>query len=247
MALKPQTTIKNIFAELERLGLQYRKARAGYRKQLYQFMGDAQRIIVKLHKKDELRRTFTLRARKAKRPQDQKRFNLSTEVMAIIMGAKSREARQLASKRGQVLDHLREDGVLVEATAQQIKSRGGIEKIIQEAAKKKRISPEEDENSAPLPKSIRSKETSAGKRRERRAGVATRPVVDSSRNDYDTTLSVRIRASDREEVVRAGLGCRVKLSALRVGDKTDDFKIMKVKILSPTEDRTDRKEDGEWD
>jgi hypothetical protein len=224
MTLKPKTTIKNIFAELDKIGLRYRKTHAGYRKQVYEFMGDAQRIIVKLDQRDELRRKFTLRARKAKRSQDQPRFNLSTEVMAIIMGAKSRGARQLASKRGQVLNYLRQAGVKAEATAQQIKSRGGIEKILQEAAKKKSISPSIDKNRAAPSRLLRSK--------EKTSAVHVAPIKS---NNQEVIVPVWMRLSDRDEILESAIGSRIKLFTLRVGQQQADLKVTGIKFRTSDE------------
>jgi hypothetical protein len=222
--IKYKTTIKNIFVELDRIGLRYRKTHAGYRKQVYEFMGDAQRIIVKLHQRDVLRRKFTLRAKKAKRSQDQLRFNLSTEVMAMIMGAKSRSARKLASKRGQVLDYLREAGVKVEVTAQQIKSRGGIEKILQDAAKEKSISPKADATSPAPPKLLRSKEKTSA------AHVA--PIRS---NNQEVIVPVWMRLSDRDEILKSAVGSHIKLSTLRVGQQQADLKVTGIKFRTSDE------------
>lgn len=226
MSLKCKTTIKNIFADLDSIGLRYRKTNAGYRKQVYEFMGDAQRIIVRLHNRGELRRKFTLRVNKAKRSQDQLRFNLSTEVMAIIMGAKSRRARQLASKRGQVLDFLREADVKVEATAQQIKSRGGIEKIIQEAARKRSISSKANETSAAPRKSIQ---------REEKTSDGHAAAIRS--NNQEVIVPVWMRLSDRDEILDSTIGSRIRLFTLRVGQQQADLKVTGIKF---------RTSDGRW-
>jgi hypothetical protein len=221
--LKPTYTIKTCLAELETIQVDYKKARKGFRDQFRKTMEMTQRMIVRLQKNGKLyarfkRAVLEERSQNGERDSNRK-FNLSLEVVVKATGAVSREARKIAWKRARALDYLRDAGVEVAETARAIKVRGGLEKIISEAMRKKRGG---DPN----------------------LGAVAQKVVDSviarATNDREVSVPVWIKLSDRDEIAEQSIGTRFTLTGLRVGQPGGDLRIAAVKVTSEDdEDWTD--------
>ena len=213
--VKPNYTIKSCLAELEAIQVNYKKAHKGFRDQFRKTMEMTQRMIVRLQKNGKLQARFKRAVLEERRqngePDSNRKFNLSLEVVAKATGAVSRDARKIAWKRARALDYLRDAGVEVSETARAIKVRGGLEKIISEATRKKR---EGDPN----------------------LGATAQKVIDSvisrATNDKDISVPVWIKLSDRDEIAEQSIGTRFTLTGLRVGQPGGDLKIAAVKVTS---------------
>jgi hypothetical protein len=220
---KSAFTAKTCFAELDVVACNFRKSVSGFRIELYAVMAQAQRIIFRLNANKKLRRDFirsVLKKRKNNgkaRRDGESAFNLTTEVMAIATGAKSRSARKVAWKRGRVLDYLRESGVKPWKTAPAIRMRGGIEKILKKAVEEDNPQKTDVIQSALL-NSTRSRETAA-------------PIASPVKsNNQEVIVPVWMRLSDRDQILESLVGSRIRLSALRIGQKQADMKITGIKV-----------------
>jgi hypothetical protein len=207
-------TAKSVFAELDQIRKNFTAKQRSFREEIYATMQSSQRLIVMLEGDDELRESFAkqvarnLTKRGVKKSQE---MNLSTEVVALATGATSRSARQRAWKRGRVLDYLRDHDVKVSKTAEKIKKMGGVEKILTRCS-------EEKHNEKPKAK---SGETTSLK--------GDHGHTSRGSNDKEIGVTVWMRLSDRDEIAELPIGARLKLSALRVGQKAGDLKITHVK------------------
>jgi hypothetical protein len=206
----PMPTSKAIHARLDGMCQRFQKSLKGHRDHLYELMGNVAAIKVLLDKKDRVRRDFIRSLRKQQKEtgrsmRSEHKLNLLTELVAQATGAGSRGARQLAVKRGRVIEVLLGNGIAPAEIPAAIRKKRGIERIYSEAIK-----------IASEPEPVESN---------------TSPAEPKS-NDHETTFSVRIRASDREALFeKTELGGRLKLEVLRVGKEQSDFKVTKVGIL----------------
>jgi hypothetical protein len=217
--LKATFTIKTCLSELEAIQANYKKAHKGYRDQFRSTMQMTQRMIVRLQQNGKLQARFVRAVLKERRENgdrtSDRKVNLSLEVVAKATGAISREARQIAWKRARVLDYFREIGVEVAKTAQTIKKKGGVEKILAEATRKK-----EQAGLDPDGGCLESSDKAEGIRTSR------------STNDQDISVPVWMKMSDRDEIADLSIGTRYILNALRVGQPGGDLKIVSVRVAS---------------
>jgi hypothetical protein len=136
--LKPSYTIKTCLAEMETIKVNYKKVQKGARDEFRKTMELTQRLIFRFLDNEKLQAKFkraVLDERKLNGDRhSNSKFNLSLEVVAKATGALSRKARKIASKRAKALDCLRKAGVGPADTARTIKSKGGLDKILAEAA-----------------------------------------------------------------------------------------------------------------
>jgi hypothetical protein len=118
-----------------------------------------------------------------------KRFNVLHELVALSMGAKIAEERKLASKRATIIQILLDDAVKPENFAEQIKRRGGFEKILQA-----RFSVKNSQN----------------------ADSQSKPDEDSKARGFAVRISCK--PSVREKWISAPDGSSVTLTATKVGE-----------------------------
>jgi hypothetical protein len=203
--VKKSYTAKIVFEEIALIRREYKGKLRSFREEIYKTMQMVQRVIVRLRKDGRLRRHFFKRLARvlAKRGQtDLGELNLSTEVVALTIGATSRTARKNAWKRGRVLDYLREHKVKVSDTARMIKKWGGIENI--------------------YAKSLEDKQTEQiGKDEENR--------TPRNGNDREMKVTIWMNYSDHDEIETQPVGTTFELSALRTGQKDGDLKITGVR------------------
>jgi hypothetical protein len=217
IAIIHNPTSKAIDARLDSICRDFQKSMKGHRDHLYELMGNVAAIKLLLDKKHKVRTNFirSLRRKNGSSPRPGQRLNLFTELMARATGARSRGARQIAFKRGRVIEILLKSGIAPEEIAATIKKKRGIERIY----------------------------TEANKAASEPAGEVNTRTAEPKSNDHDTTFSARIRMSEREALIEnTNLGSRIKLEILRVGKGHGDFKIIKFRIL-PSEN--DEKADDE--
>jgi hypothetical protein len=208
-------TLKTYLSEMEAIKANYQKARRSHREQFRITMEMTQRMIVRFEKREKLRKQFrravlSERRENGRRASDTK-FNLSLEVAAKTTGAISYKARKIASKQAQALDYLREIEVPVSKTALTIKEKGGIDKILAEATRKKRGDGGLDkrQNGQKGSGDIRSNRTS---------------------NDQEIAVPIWIKMSDRDQIAGRVIGTRFMLTALRVSQPGGDLKISAVDV-----------------
>jgi hypothetical protein len=212
---KDRYTAKMCIEELKQSGRRYKKSYKGHRLELYQAMQTAQRNIVRFSAKSKLRSGFIRDVRKEREQRGGNasgEFNLSLEAVAMATGgASSRGARQLASKRAKVLDLLRESEVPVNETAKMLKSKG-ITRLYNDAKKEKVARPlesESDEDRFTLQELGRSTSSAA-------------------RNDKDVAFLVRMRLSDRDQVLETEDGAMLTMVVQRIKQKEGTVRIRKV-------------------
>jgi hypothetical protein len=223
---KSNFTAETCLAELDQMRVRFKTAFHGFRRQLYETMGQAQRMISRLRRNWNLRRDFVRAVKKRKKETAGRKsargqkFNLATEVLAVATGARSRSARKVAWKRGRVLNYLRETGVTAAKTATAIKSQGGIEKIFRTAVRTEKGTAGDIANNA-------CPSTSPSVRRQE----PSFPPPNRS-NNQEVIVKVWMRLSDRDEMGDLPVGSRVLMSAIRVGQKDADFKISRIELPS---------------
>jgi hypothetical protein len=220
-------TAKTYLAELDVLAADFKKSHRNYRTRLYASLAHTYHLILKLQEDDRLRKRFIFAIRERStgdkwsdqnRKKGEKKLNLTTEVVAIATGAESKSSRKLAWKRGRVLDLLREDGVKPEKIVQEIKARGGIEKIIRDAGGSSARTPTEPgRSSRPRPGADLAQET------------ITDLCVDERSNDKKISIPIWMRLSERDELLeKAGTKFTLRV---RVKDPTA-LELVKIKHLS---------------
>jgi hypothetical protein len=226
--IKQSYTVKSLFSELEMMKSRYAKKCRSFREEIYKTMESSQRLIDILKRDSRLQEEFIKRVARNLTKGGIKRegaINLSTEVVALATGATSRAARQKAWKRGRVLDYLRHHDVSISKTAAKIKALGGIEKILSKCSEEKQ-----------------SNELNAKKYNSR---SSSSNQISRVNNNREISVTVWMRLSDRDEIAELPVGAKVKLSALRVGQKGGDLKITRIKgskVAGPT----DADSDDEW-
>jgi hypothetical protein len=221
-ALTSKYTAKTILAELKELARIHRRARQGYREVLRDLMGRAGRILDRIDNNDKLRRKFVLMInRQSPQPGGATQSSLSTEVMAIIIGARSRSARQRAWKYGRVLDVLLSAGVSVDAIAKEIKKRGGIERIYQDS----------------IDKRSGHRDRAKTKSRLRPFAAKHRPPpetdIDAPKtNNTEVLVGVYMKLADRDAILdNVSFGKEVWLKAMRIAQPKAELKIRSIKII----------------
>jgi hypothetical protein len=209
----------DIMAELKILQRVHSEARRGYREVVRDLMGRASRIVIRLERHDDQKRKFLLRLSRTKANGGTlKKVQLSTEVMAVILKATTRSARKRAWKLGQVIDYLRAAGVHSDNTAQEIKRRGGIERIYRASVAAKRAGIA----SAKVPTV-----TSAG---------VVPPSENASNantgraNNTDVLVPFYMKAADRDAITEIPNGTGIKLFALKIGQPKAQLKIRSFRI-----------------
>lgn len=135
----PNNTIKSFMAELDQSGRKLRKSSTGHRALLRDTLQTAQRIIVKFLDNEALQKQFVRAVKKGEKKGGKKSepFHWTLEVVAKAMGASSRNARKLASKRAGVLEYLRERNVPAKDTAATLKKEG-LERLYSKWCKEKK-------------------------------------------------------------------------------------------------------------
>jgi hypothetical protein len=213
-------TVRSIIARLDKAAKILSKKERGARTQLYDNIQLAHEILVRLEKNALQRVEFSRKIGKAAAG---KRFNLAFAVVARVMGAKSRTKRKLASKACSALEYIRRKNIAVAETAEKLKKLGGIEKI----AKLARIASDQlpaERNEKPKFKKNKPKSSTSL--------VGEGAPMNQQTNDKDIEVTVYMKLSDRDQIAAQPVGTRLKLTALRIGQKQADLTIEKVKSLS---------------
>jgi hypothetical protein len=112
----------------------HKKRNSAHRAAIYLDMQEVAQSKVVIDRDPDLKRAALLSLTKAngwpKARVQSKNFRLTNELVGMAIGAETRASRQLAAKRGQIIDLLLEDGVYPKDFAKEIKRRGGLEKIL---------------------------------------------------------------------------------------------------------------------
>jgi hypothetical protein len=150
-------------AGLKRAQAHYEDARAGFRNRQRQILQDVYKSVSDLLGDKEACREFMKRKEVAKfvghdgDPHDIDRGDVWLYALAYVCQAKSREGRKRASKHASALRLLHAENIDAEQIAATIKKRGGIQKLADEAANRRRkgskqsvseddAEPEDDDN-----------------------------------------------------------------------------------------------------
>jgi hypothetical protein len=131
-----QGVCDEIFAQLDHMAERSKKRSSAFRTGIYLDLAAVASIKQTLDTNASLKRAALLSIAKARGWREvrvtSKRFRLTAELVAISIGARNRKHRQLASRRGQAIDILLEDGIPPKKFSREIKRRGGILKIVLE-------------------------------------------------------------------------------------------------------------------
>jgi hypothetical protein len=138
---KAQRAWDKLSAEFGQMAKRNKKRGSAHRAAIYSDMAEIAGSKLVIDRDPSLKRAALLGIAKANgwpeaRVQSEK-FRLTNELVAMAFGARTRKSRQLASKRGQVVDLLLRDGVRPKNFAKEIRRRGGIEKILKRRQPKK--------------------------------------------------------------------------------------------------------------
>ena len=107
--IKLASTAKTYIEALNVLAANFRKSHGNYRAHLYASLGYSERVIVNLNNDDKLRKRFVLAIRKRAgngetsvkdRKKAEKKFNLTTEVVAMATGPKPSRRESLLGNVG---------------------------------------------------------------------------------------------------------------------------------------------------
>jgi len=223
-------SLKSIFTELDKIRKAYRQKYRGYRDQIYVTMQSVQGLIAELETNKKARISFLKKISEKKAKFPVATINLSMEVVSLAFGAATRQARQKASKRGQALDYLRKKKVPVPKTAATLRKWGGIEKVADTAR-----------SSRPL--TARSGQTEKSN--------DSQPVKSNHKpNDTELKVPVWMKLSVRDEIEEHPAGATLKLTALRIGQKGGELKIIKVKVIKNAEaseaSGSTKRESSDW-
>jgi hypothetical protein len=139
---KAQKAWDALCARFRQMAKRYKKRSSAHRAAIYSDMGEVAGSKRVIDRDPELKRAALLNISKANGwPEARvksKRFRLTNELVAMATGAQTRGSRQLASKRGQVIDLLLHDDVRPKNFVKEIKRRGGIEQILDRRRPRKR-------------------------------------------------------------------------------------------------------------
>jgi hypothetical protein len=231
--MKQVVNAKNFIQTLDSLRGQVKGALGGYREQVYRLMAQAWLVVLLLRKDKKLQRKFISRAKLKVAAKGKTAFKVVTEVMAYVMDAKTASKRQIAWKRGRVIEFLHNQGVKIAKIAAEIKSRGGIEAVYNQAVK---LKPRRDKGSAGEKASGKKAKapvakTSGKQDRDESDDADAGSPGTSRRNDGQVIIPLLINLSDRDMLAQLPAGSRVKIIATRISQKTAKIEVVRIKKL----------------
>jgi hypothetical protein len=254
MKIESNYTVDTCFAELDQIRTRLNKAKKGFRDEKYSMLARSQGIIAKLSKNDNLRKKFIGRIKKERATKSKKlKFDLSLEVAVKASG----QSRKLAQKYARSLDYLRELNIPVEDTIKVLKSKGGVEATYNEyrkyQAEKLRAGADDSASprSFPRPKAkahpkdhIGDDKNGANKKKAgtRRPSTGTdsrkrKPTTAVERNnDRLVEMRVKIKLSDRDQIIESDTGTEFTLSSVCVGEDDVALQIERVTTAADVDD-----------
>jgi hypothetical protein len=251
--MKGVVTGKNFFETLDTLRGQVKAAGGEYRQQVYGFMARAWLIVLLLRKDKDLQRKFIRRAKLKVPGKGKVAFKVVTEVMAYVMGAKTETARKLAWKRGRVIEFLHDQGIKIAKIAAEIRSRGGIEAVLKEAAKRQ---PRRDKGSPGKKTNVKKaaaifamsghKSDRDTPDRDESDSMTARSSGTSQRNDGQVIMlmPMLIKLSDRDMLEELPAESRVRIVGTRINQKGAKIKVSRIKKLKSGVRKLE--DDDEW-
>jgi hypothetical protein len=210
---KSKFTVKNVLKVIDSLQDEHKVVEMQHRGFIYRMMANAASVIVLFQRSKPLQKKFMRHAKL-----DNAKKGLATEVVAYIMRAKTKKARQLAWKRGRAIDFLLALGVKPAAITTELKKRGGLEAICKQAA---------SETPRRSKKSIGTALQAFDATESRRE-----PVPMSGLNDRWVTVQVRIRLSDLDALHGMAPGSKAAMKIARVEENDVQAKVLRLKRVA---------------
>jgi hypothetical protein len=256
MKINSNYTVDTCFAELDQIRTSFKKANKGFRAEKYSMLERSQRIIARLLRNDNLRNNFIGRIRKKQTAKSKKlsteKFDLSLEVAVKASG----QSRKLAQKYARSLDYLRELNILVDDTIKVIKAKGGIEATYKEYRKYQAEKSRGIVGDSTAPKSLQKPKAKAptgrsgndkkGANKKEAGGLrpssetSTRkrkPIIPVARNnDRLVEMKIRIKLSDRDQIIESNTGTEFTLSSVRVHEDDGALQIRRVTADADADD-----------
>ena len=208
-AKKSSYTAKTCIAELEQIGVNFKKVTKGYRTELRNTLQRAALVLDRLHKNQTMKKDFrniVMKERKKNALRNDKHFNLALEVVAKATGAVGRANRQIASKRALIIDYLRDLQTPVKKTAETIKTMGGVGKVYQ-----KRLKEQEKAEKAEEARKVGEVRT-AGKADTYNNERLNQGRDKSRSNDRNILTPILIALSDRDRILETEIGTKVVIT-----------------------------------
>jgi hypothetical protein len=195
-------------AEISELRTRYSNAKRKHHREVYRILEGAQHIITRLTKNDALATKVFTELHKVQPNLARSDQSLSHKVLMAIMGPNSRKQ---AWKRARVLGYLKKKGVADAKIAGALETRGGIEKIMRQAAARDGI---------------------PSNRWKKKRVVELTPSITNGTNDQDIIVPIRMKLSDQAAITSSAVGSKVTLVARRVGQRPADLSVLGVKVDS---------------
>jgi hypothetical protein len=214
---RTEITADSLRAELKKLARANLRAKRGYRAQLYFSMGRAAHMLDLIEDDDYLKQQFTANlAKKKYKEKSLQESQITTVIMAVLVGAKNRSGRKKAWKYAVVLDHLRKVGVAASRIAKQLKEGGGVERIYQSIIKKRH-------RKAAANASMGSN------------SIGTHQATNSrtekpKTNNGDVLVGVYMKLADRDSILDLPSGSEIRLYALRIGQPNAELQIRRIRV-----------------
>lgn len=198
-------TTASALAHVESLHNAFVENRKGYRAELRSILQSSRVLIIQLRNNPDVRSKFRKKIDSMKQKRPSGMPNITLEVMTYVTGD-SRAGHQRASKYAGVFEVLDSEGIPAENTAEEIKARGGIEKILrgrrQEATP---LGESDDGPSEPLEESAHQ-----------------------TRNDQYVLCGIYMRRSDLDAIRRHSVGTTIVIDALRVGQQKAELQLQRL-------------------
>jgi len=223
MAWGPAYTAETIATEMCALRKAFVENKRGYRKVLHSIMQSASGVLARLRGNTKLQDMYLRNLRKEGRDLREP-LNLATEVLAEITGT-GRAGRKRAWKYGKVLDVLAEAGVPPQKTAQEIRARGGIEKIVGNGERITTVRSVIDENDEAV---------------DAKASRQIRQFV----NDQEILCGIYMRSSDRDRIRVLPKGSSITVDVIRIDQPKADLKLSRIRNHPKPLQEDDEEEDG---
>jgi hypothetical protein len=223
--LKQNYTGATIITEAQALRNTLRQSEIGHREVVRSTLQSVQITLVRIRANKKLQESFLRELRRRDGEENGHRVNFELEFMTIVTGT-SRVGRQRASKYCKVLKVLGEAGVEPQNIAREIKSRGGIERIVSQKG---------------------SATATARKDQHRRDTEIIAPLQPRHRtNDQEVRCVIVMRLSDQDRILKTRAGTTLTLDVLRIGQSNADLKLRRIHDASTTASDDDEADEDDW-
>jgi hypothetical protein len=213
-------TVENAIEVTDSLKDEIRTVETQHRLFIYRMMTSAAYVISLFQRSKSLEKKFIRHAKVEKANK-----GIATEVMFYIMRARTKKARQLAWKRGRVIDFLLEQGVKPGAMTTDLKNRGGLEAVCKQAA---RENPRRPAKSAGTNGSDEYQKLASSKG-DKVSSPRAEPISGKRLNDQRITVELEVLLSERDALLDLSPGSKATLKIVRREGNDTPAKILKLR------------------